>query len=289
MTSRRSILSGALFGGAALAACGPFGGGGDKISRGKSDRQVTLRWSTWGDDQNSFNSVAAPKGLELFKQSFPNVKVSVEPQVGEDWPTKNYTEWIAGSGPDMTGHAGQWGVQWGREGLLWDMAAAVKKDIPPRIQEDYVEWIVKLFTLPERGVIALPMYSGTIGLLYNKTVFQKKGVPVPDGTWDWNKYRDAAVRLQDKPRPPETPSTQGEPGAFVYGRRQVRGYDRVMQRIHQAGGSYVDPKDDRTCVLDSPAALQALHYERDANLRDKYTGIEPEYEWTKGMDYFKAL
>ena len=291
MTRRRGLLSGALglSGGAALAACGPFGGGGDKISRGKSDRTVTLRWSTWGDDQNSFNSVAAPKGLELFKQSFPNVKVGVEPQVGEDWPTKNYTEWIAGSGPDMTGHAGQWGVQWGREGLLWDMAAAVKKDIPPRIQDDYVEWIVKLFTLPERGVIALPMYSGTIGLLYNKAVFQRKGVAFPDGAWDWNKYREAATRIQDKPRPADSSSNQGEPGAFVYGRRQVRGYDRVMQRIHQAGANYVDPKDDRTCVLNTPQAIEALTYERDANLRDKYTGIEPEYEWTRGLDYFRAL
>ncbi|HEU5316890.1 MAG TPA: extracellular solute-binding protein [Chloroflexota bacterium] len=290
MASRRSILSGAslLLGGAALAACAPGQPSGDKISRGKGDRAVTLRWSTWGDDQNSFNTVAAPKGLALFKESFPNVKVVVEPQVGEDWPTKNYTEWIAGSGPDLTGHAGQWGVQWGREGLLWDMTAAVKKDIPARIQEDYVEWLSKLFTLPERGVIAVPMYSGTIGLLFNKTLFQKKGVAAPDASWDWNKYREAAVRLQDPARPAD-PSMGNQPGAFVYGRRQVRGYDRVMQRIHQAGGSYVDPKDDRVCVLDSPAALQALQYERDANLKDKYTGIEPEYEWVKGMDYFKAL
>jgi multiple sugar transport system substrate-binding protein len=133
------------------------------------------------------------------------------------------------------------------------------------------------------------MYSGTIGLFFNKSVFQRKGVAPPDATWDWARYRDAAMRIQDKERRPSDSSNQGEPGAFVYGRRQVRGYDRVMQRIHQAGANYVDPKDDRTCVLNTPAALQALEYERDANLKDKYTGIEPEYEWTKGMDYFRAI
>ncbi len=294
-TTRRSYLSGAAvsIGSAALAACGPLGGSADKIARGRSDKQVTLRWSTWGDDQNSFNRVAAPKGLELFKQSFPNVKVQIEPQIGEDWPTKNYTEWIAGSGPDMTGHAGQWGVQWGREGLLWDMAAAMKKDVPPRILDDYVDWLMKLFNLPERGQVALPMYSGTVALFYNKTVFQRKGVALPDASWDWTKYRDAAIKLQDQTRPTAGGDSQTGQGnqvaSFTFGRRQVRGYDRVMQRIHQAGGNYVDPKDDKKCVLDTPQALQALQYERDTNLKDKVTGIEPEYEVTRGMDYFKAL
>ena len=52
---------------------------------------------------------------------------------------------------------------------------------------------------------------------------------------------------------------------------------------------YVDPKDERKSLLNTPAAIEALQYERDANLKDKYTGIEPEYEVTRGMDYFKAL
>ncbi|HXI16403.1 MAG TPA: extracellular solute-binding protein [Chloroflexota bacterium] len=293
MTTRRSLLSGVtvLSGGAALAACSPLAGGGvDKIARGKSDKPLAIRWSTWGDDQNTFNSVAAPKGLALFKDSFPNLKISIEPQVGEDWPTKNYTEWIAGSGPDMTGHAGQWGVQWGREGLLWNMETAYKKDVPPRIQEDYVDWLIKIFQLPERGLVAIPMYSGTVGLMYNKSVFQRKGVSLPDGTWDWNKYRDAAIKLHDRERPrPEGDQRGNEVASFTFGRRQVRGYDRVMQRIHQVGGNYVDPKDAGKSVLNTPAAIEALQYERDANLKDKYTGIEPEYEVTRGMDYFKAL
>jgi ABC-type glycerol-3-phosphate transport system substrate-binding protein len=291
--SRRGFLtlSAATAAGGVLAACAPGGGGsGDKIARGKSSKQVTLRWSTWGDDQNTFNTQAAPKGLALFKESFPTVNVVVEPQVGEDWPTKNYTEWIAGSGPDMTGHAGQWGVQWAREGLLWNMQDAMKKDVPQRIQEDYVDWLMKLFYSEERGQFALPMYSGTVALFYNKAVFQRKGVPLPDANWDWNAYRDAAIKLQDKERPRvEGTQTGNDALAFSYGRRQVRGYDRVMQRIHQAGAGYVDPKDDRRCILDSPAGLQALQYERDANNKDKYTGIEPEYEMARGMDTFRAI
>src|SRR5437867_202016 len=94
-----------------LAACAGPGAGGDKIARGKSSRQVTLRCSTWGDEKNSFNTDAAPKGVQLFNQTFPNITISLEPQAG-DWQVKNQTQWVAGSGPDLTGHCCYWGAQW---------------------------------------------------------------------------------------------------------------------------------------------------------------------------------
>src|SRR5262252_1871958 len=103
MASRRAVLSqvGAVIGvGALAAACGGQGAGADKIAQGKTTREVTLRWSTWGDDTNTFNSVGAPQGVKLFNEKFPKIHIGVEPQVG-DWFTKNTTEWIAGNGPDI--------------------------------------------------------------------------------------------------------------------------------------------------------------------------------------------
>jgi multiple sugar transport system substrate-binding protein len=286
-TSRRSFVTraGALFGvGSLLAACGGAGGAGDKIAQNKTSRQVTLRWSTWGDDKNSFNTDAAPKGMKLFQERNPNVKVTIEPQIdtpgGAAWWQKNQTEWVAGTGPDMSGHCCVYGISWAQDGLLVNMEPMMKKDIPAKIREDFVEWLMKLFTSPQAGLWALPMYSGTIGLYYNKTMFQRKGVPLPDDTWDWNKYREAAVKLND-------------PNAGQFGRRQVRGLDRVIQKIHQAGGNWVDPSSNTKAVFDSAAAMQALQYERDANLKDKYTvreGVNPlEYNATQGMDLYKAI
>ena len=272
-----------------LAACAPIGGGGDKIAKGRSGREVTIRWSTWGDDKNTFNTTAAPQGVKLFNESFPNIKISVEPQVG-DWQIKNQTEWVAGSGPDVSGHFGYWGAQWARDGVLWNMESAFKKDVPARIQQDYVEWLVKLFRMEGQGQFALPMYSGTIGLFYNKLLFQRKGVAFPDESWDWEKYRDAALKLNEaKPVLSKTETPSGEQQGVVFGRKQVRGYDRLLQRLHQSGANYVDPKDDRKCALDAPNAMRALQYERDANQKDRYTGHEDDYLSLKGLDYFKAL
>ena len=63
--------------------------------------------------------------------------------------------------------------------------------------QDYVDWLMKLFNSKENGQFALPMYTGTIALMYNRRRFQERGIAVPDDTWDWNKYRDVAMRIAE--------------------------------------------------------------------------------------------
>ena len=54
-----------------------------------------------GHDKHSGHSV------EMFRQKFPNVTIRAEAQVdtpgGPTWSDKNYTEWVAGTGPDVSG------------------------------------------------------------------------------------------------------------------------------------------------------------------------------------------
>jgi multiple sugar transport system substrate-binding protein len=254
---RQTLLrAGALAGlGAVAAACTPTGGGGDRIAQGQSTREATVRWSTWGDSQNTFNSVGAPQGVKLFNEKFPKVKIEVEPQL-TGWTDKNQTEWIAGTGPDISGHCCNWGPQWARDGLLYNMEPSLKKDVPDAVRKDFVEWLMKLFWSPENGQFALPMYTGTIALYYNKDAFQKAGVPFPDESWDWNKYRDASTRLT-------------KAGEGLFGRRLIASYDRTMQRLHSNAGNWVDPKDDTKPAFDQPKAVEALNYEFNAGHKEK--------------------
>ena len=136
-TRRREALhrGAALLGvGAVGAACAPGGaGGGERIAQGQSTREVALRWSTWGDSQNTFNSVGAPQGVKLFNEKFPRIKVEIEPQLA-GWEVKNFTEWVAGTGPDISGHCCNWGPQWARDGLLFNMEPGLKKDVPDAVR-----------------------------------------------------------------------------------------------------------------------------------------------------------
>jgi multiple sugar transport system substrate-binding protein len=282
---REALLRGAaLLGlGAVGVACAPGGAGGDRIAQGQSTREVTLRWSTWGNDTNPFNQLAAPRGVALFNERFPKIKVQIEPQIdtpgGATWQLKNETEWIAGTGPDISGNCCEWGPVWARKGLMWNMEPAMKRDVPARIREDFVEWLIKLFHSPEHGQFSLPMYTGTIALYYNTEAFQRSGVPFPDDTWDWNKYREAATRLT-------------KAGQNVWGRRLVTSYDRTMQRMHSNGGNWVDPKDDTRPAFDQTKAVEAFRYEWDAGHKEKIAFRESAadaFPAGAGKTYFQAF
>jgi multiple sugar transport system substrate-binding protein len=257
--TRRMVLAAAATGTAALAvtACNAPGGSGSAPAAGQKKEPVTLRWSTWGDAQNPFNTTAAPKGLELFNAKHPHVTVQVEVQVG-DWATKNTTEWIAGTGPDLSGHCCQHGPVFARQGFLLNLDPYIKRDGKDIPTSDYVEWLIKLFSSPEHGQFALPMYTGTVGLFYNRAIFQQKGVATPDESWDWNKYREAGLRLTNR----ENAWARAEVGA-----------GSMYRRFHQNGANMVDPRDDTKAAFASERAIAAMQYERDTIHKDAATVI----------------
>src|SRR5438093_3926481 len=138
--SRRAMLTrtaGLLGIGALAAACGQQAGpGGDKIKQGTSTREVTLLWSTWGNDQNISNTDAVPKGLAIFSQRFPKIKLTVLPESTNSWQERNEAMWLAGTGPDLSEHCCQWGPVWARQGLFLNLDGNIKKDFPAKIKDD---------------------------------------------------------------------------------------------------------------------------------------------------------
>jgi multiple sugar transport system substrate-binding protein len=53
--------------------------------------------------------------------------------------------------------------------------------------------------LQEGKIYALPFQLTPAIWVYNKTLFQERGVPEPDDTWDWADALDAALALTDAP------------------------------------------------------------------------------------------
>jgi multiple sugar transport system substrate-binding protein len=137
-----------------------------------------------------------------------------------------------------------------------NLDALIKKDSKQVPLNDYVDVQLKTWNLPDRGQYALPMYMGIFGLYYSKTLFQRKGVPFPDDTWDWDKWQSAMTRLTDK-----TENT--------WGYNQSINFPRPGILIRQAGGNQVDPKDDRRAVFDSPQAIGAMQWLHDRMWKDR--------------------
>ena len=244
--SRRAMLAGAVASaGPALAACLP---GRDQGSAPAAPKEpVTIRWSTYGTSTDPMVQ-AVDQGLALFKQQLPHITVEPEPQ-GPGWQEKNLSQWLAGTGPDVSGAVNQFLPTWSRKGLLVILDSLIKRDIPAKQLQDYVEFQWKFFST-ERGQHALPMFLATAGIGYNKDLFRRAGVPFPDESWDWQKQLDASVKMTDVP-------------AGLFGLNLSTAIPRLNERILQNGGFIVDPNDDTKCLLDQPAALEALQWVHD--------------------------
>ena len=251
--TRRSVLwlGGGTIGAIALAACGqatiteapaedvPEEKEAEAKEPEPQAEPVNLDWALWGD---STWVEAAQAGADVYTADNPNVTLNV---LGvKDSPAVYITAWVAGSGPDI---AMTWGtnlVQAGREGLLLNMDPYIKRDSFP--MDDYIPFQLSAMRWPETGQYGLPMYINVYVLWYNKQVFEKKGMALPDDTWGWDEYQDAMLRLTDRPN-------------TVFGGVDA-GWGRGIWKIVQNGGTVVDPENDRHATFDSPQAIEAMEW-----------------------------
>jgi ABC-type glycerol-3-phosphate transport system substrate-binding protein len=238
----------------ALASCAPGGARGDAPGASKiGAREVTLRWSTWGD-QSSPMVEASAKGAAVFTQRFPQIRVVPEPQLS-GVADKLFAEMVAGAAPDVMGQCCNVLPTWARKGVLVDLEPLIKRDLKAVQVRDFHELQYDYFWLEEAGRFAVPMYMGTSGLYYNTDRFRRAAVAAPDETWDWAKWHDAMRRLTSLPNE--------QWGALI---PTSRGTRQIF--VNANGGETVDPKNDTKAAFDQKPALDAYQWLRDRMWQD---------------------
>jgi multiple sugar transport system substrate-binding protein len=195
-----------------------------------------------------------------FEKAHPNVSVNVSPGAPTaDQLLQKLSAGFAGNQyPDMSYAYGRWASQLESSGRTLDISGEVK-------QPD-VKW--EEFTAAARGtaqptgrkVIGFPAVVDNIGLLYNKTVFDKAGVAYPTADWTWDDFRTAAKKLTD-------------PANHIYG----YGYSvsgsgsaawQFWPHLWQNGGSILT-KDQKKAEFHSAAGIDALTFLRSMAVDDK--------------------
>jgi multiple sugar transport system substrate-binding protein len=132
-----------------------------------------------------------------FEKAHPNVTVDVSPGASStDQLLQKLSAGFAGNQyPDVSYAFGSWAGQLEASGRTLDISNEVKKPA--------VKW--NEFTAAARGtaqptgkkVIGFPAVVDNIGLLYNKTLFDKAGLAYPTANWTWDDFRNAAKKLTD--------------------------------------------------------------------------------------------
>jgi len=102
-------------------------------------------------------------------------------------------------------------------------------------------------------------------IFYNKSIFDKCGVPYPKGDWTWEEFVEVAKKVTMK-------GTDGRRNE-TYG---VMGYD-LMEAIWQNGGSLFS-KDGTRCTLDTPEAIEAAQWLMDLQFVHKCAPSPSEEE-----------
>ncbi|MDD5599875.1 MAG: extracellular solute-binding protein, partial [Victivallaceae bacterium] len=136
---------------------------------------------------------------------------------------------------------------------------------------------------------AMP-YGGALGmvLLYQKNIFDEKGIAYPDKNWTWKDLLDACKRITD-------------PSKGIYGfllERFKRESYLWTTFLWSAGGEamvYNPARDEWRCVFDTPAAIEALDFyirlsaekwtDKNGNIRRGYSSkdaSDSNMKWERG-------
>ncbi|MCO8273801.1 sugar ABC transporter substrate-binding protein [Actinoplanes sp. TRM 88003] len=222
-----------LAAGLTLSACS----GGDD-SAGESEN-VTLTYAVWDQNQK-----AAMQDLAAdFTRTHPAITVDVQLTPWEGYWTKLKAAATGGAAPDVFWMNGPNFQLYAANGVIAPNAEPVDMSVYPKA-------LVDLYTYDGKN-FGLPKDMDTVGVWYNKKLFDAKKVPYPEDDWTWADFQDTAAELTD-------------PKAGVFGTAASLSSFQEYQydTIAQAGGFVISP-DGKRSGYDDPKTVAGLKFWTD--------------------------
>lgn len=226
------------------SACSSGGSGSDASGSGGSGGKVTLSYGVWDATQKTAMEQLAAE----FGRTHPNISVKVELTPWADYWTKLKAAATGGSAPDVFWMNGPNFQLYASNGVIRPLDDGITKDKVDLTA--YPKQLVDLYTYQGKHY-GLPKDMDTVGVWYNKTLFDAAKVPYPKAGWTWSDFQDAAARLTDAGKGQY--GTDAELTSF-----QEYQYDTIAQ----AGGYVISP-DGRKSGYADPKTIQGLRFWTD--------------------------
>ena len=218
----------------AISGCSPNAG-----TDPSSGETVTLQYAIWDMNQEA----AMQRIADTFSQENPDVDVQIQLIPYGDYFVKLQTSIAGGDAPDVFWMNGPNIALYASEGVL---APLGEQDVDTSM---YPPGLVELYT--HGGTLyGAPKDLDTIGLWYNKELFDAAGVDYPQDGWTWDDMRQAAEAL-----------TNPDEGVFGIAAAQLA-QENYYNSICQAGGRVISP-DGKVAGYDSPEALAGITFWTD--------------------------
>ncbi|HZG13649.1 MAG TPA: sugar ABC transporter substrate-binding protein [Candidatus Bathyarchaeia archaeon] len=204
-----------------------------------SDKEkVTLTYALW--DQNQ--APAMEEIAKRFTAANPHIEVKIEVTPWTQYWTKMDTAATGGVLPDLLWMNGPNIVKYASNDMLLPITDQIKQDGID--MSNYPEALINLYTV-DGQIYGIPKDFDTVGLWYNKEMFDAAKVPYPDGTWDWAKVKEVAKQLTD-------------PAKGVYGFAAMNANQSGYYNIIFQHGGFVISEDRKKSGYDDPKSIEAL-------------------------------
>jgi multiple sugar transport system substrate-binding protein len=215
---------------------------------------VTIELSVWGMpfESDLYTKTYIPE----FERRNPNIKVKFANY--SDYPNHILLAHAGGIAPDVIRENTDFSEGWIHRGLNRPLDAYM--DGPDGVnREDFIP--ATMAGLKAGGkTYGVPQDINMAGLYYNKTLFDKAGIPYPDASWTWEDLTRVSNLLtvdKDHDGHPEVVGLDTGWNMFFF-----------RPLVFQAGGQFWNADKTRT-VVDSPEAVEALKYMK--SLMKRYT------------------
>lgn len=162
--------------------------GGDEATEEAKDISGDIHYAFWDVNQQPYLEAC----IEEFYKEYPDVNIILEPTVWADYWTKLEAAATGGSLADVFWMNGPNIAKYAQGGILMpveDMISEYGLDTA-----NYPEGLINLYNI-DGTQYALPKDFDTIGLWYNKAMFDAAGLDYPTDDWTWDDLKAAAEAL----------------------------------------------------------------------------------------------
>lgn len=247
--SRRDLLRGsALLGlGALAAACTPVTApaptAGEAVVSQPAAAPTTIKFLTQGGAQVAFDRYLPL--INKFQEANPNIKVEPiwEPGGAIEVQTKLLTLIAAGEAPDVYWAHTYTNAGQAKRNIQMNLRPMIDAD-PAVKPEDFLAGAWLDFEIAGKQ-IGIPRETTSTVLIYNKSLFEENGIPLPTDNWTWADFEQAAQAM-----------TKGEGTARIYGTADWNLNRNTWIKMWQKGGDVVNEERTKYIMNQEPSVSQ---------------------------------
>jgi multiple sugar transport system substrate-binding protein len=136
------------------------------------------------------------KNLNNFTASHPNIKINWSPIPG-DYPTKMRANVASNTVPDVFYLTPDMSSEYIKANKVLNLSPYMQRDKVNA--SDYYTSLLNPFTCKSGQIFGLPKDWNTLGVFYNKQMFQAAGLSAPSDSWTWSDMQNDAQKLTKDP------------------------------------------------------------------------------------------